>query len=548
MTLAQTDPRSNPPLTLPALLRQHVREHGDRILLACDDTRLSYAEADERSRRLARGLLAAGVTKGSHVGLISPAGAEFIIVMLAVARIGAVFVPFSTLSTADELRRLLSHSDTPFLIAAQRFRSQCYSELLKAAIPELDYSRPPCFESLAAPWLRRVWFLDDLPAGWNEEWSMSSLMALASRTNATYLDAVEARVMPADRFVILHTSGSTGQPKGVVHQHGSTLKHLYNVNEARRLGPHDVYFTTFPWFWTAGFAFGLVAVMAAGARIVWSNSTEPGRVLDLIERERVTFTNGFWRSVVRLSEDPSFARRDLSSLRRGNLWPILAPEARPRDPALRHDIYGMSETGPGLTLGPDEIDLPESMRGSCGRFMPEFEVKIVDPDTLQTLGPNEPGELWVRGPLMAEGYYGKPRSAAYLPDGWYRTNDLGVIDSNGYFFLKGRRGDMIKTAGANVAPREVEFVLSGLVENRTAIVIGIPDEERGQLVVGVVVTQAAIDEAGLRKKLGEKLSSYKVPRRIVSMTQGEIPLLASGKFDLPKLTAVLQQRLTNHTA
>lgn len=543
MTPAAIDPTVNLPLTVPALMRRNVREHGDRILLACDDARLSYADADARSRLVARGLLSAGATKGSHVALLCPAGPDFIVVMLATARIGAVLVPLSTLSTADELRWLLANSDSNFLIAAQGFRSQNYTQLLKAAIPELDYSQPPQLHSLTTPWLRRIWFLGDLPDGWNANWSVSALDAMAPQIDETYLDAVEDRVLPSDRFVILHTSGSTGQPKGVMHQHGPALKHLYNVNAARRLKPHDVYFTTFPWFWTAGFAFGLIAVMAAGARIVWSNATASSEILDLIERERVTFTNGFWRSVTRLTEDPTFAQRDLSSVRRGNLWPILAPDARPADPALRHDIYGMSETGPGLTLGQDESDLPENMRGSCGRFMPEFEVKIVDPETLQTQRPHEPGELWVRGPLMAEGYYGKPRSAAYLPNGWYRTNDIGLIDSNGFFFLTGRRGDMIKTAGANVAPREVETVLSRLVENRPSIVLGVPDEERGQLVVGIVLTTTAINEAGLRKQMGEKLSNYKVPRRILSMAPPEIPLLANGKYDMPNLMKLVRERI-----
>ena len=366
---------------------------------------------------------------------------------------------------------------------------------------------------------------------------------MAAEVDEAQLDAVEDRVVPADRYAILHTSGSTGQPKGVMHQQGTAMRHMYNVNEARELGPDDVYFTTFAWFWTAGFEFGLLGVMLAGARMVWSNSTQPSEVLDLMEREGVTFTCGFWRSVVRFTEDPSFAQRKLSTVRRGNLWPILAPDARPADPALRNDIYGMSETGPGLTLAQDEVDLPESMRGSCGRFMPEFEVKIVDPDTLETKGVGEQGELWVRGPLMAEGYYGKPRSAIFTIDGWYRTNDLGVIDAQGYFYLRGRRGDMIKTAAVNVSPREVEGVLTPLIDNGACIVLGVPDEERDQIVVAVVLSETPVDEAGLKAVLGKTLSSYKVPRRIINMAPAEIPFLANGKYNMPRLIEAVRERL-----
>ena len=158
MTATVIDAADDLPLTIPALLRRQVGLHGDRTLLACDQTRLSYAEAEARSRRLARGLIAAGATKGSHVALLFPNGAEFIIGALAAARIGAVVIPLSTLSTTAELRWLLTHSDAEFLLAASEFRSRRYPELLRSAIPELDVTRPPPFRSLTAPSLRRIWF------------------------------------------------------------------------------------------------------------------------------------------------------------------------------------------------------------------------------------------------------------------------------------------------------------------------------------------------------------------------------------------------------
>jgi acyl-CoA synthetase (AMP-forming)/AMP-acid ligase II len=477
------------------------------------------------------------------VALLAPAGGDFLVTMLAVARLGAVLVPLSTLSTADELRWLLANSDSAFLIAAQGFRSQRYTDLLEAALPELDYAKPPPLRSLTAPWLKRIWFTGEAPEGFDPGWSIAALETMADQIDPAHLAAVEARVLPSDRFAILHTSGSTGTPKGVMHQHGPALRHLRNVNAARELTGDDVFFSTFPWFWTAGFAYVLTAVILAGAQMVWSNALVAAEILDLVERERVTFTNGFWRTVVRLSQDPSFPGRAMATVRRGNLWPILAPDCRPADPALRHDIYGMSETGPGLALGQDEVDLPEHLRGACGQVLPEFEVKVVDPETHERLPPGEPGELWVRGPLMCEGYYGKPRSALYRPDGWYRTGDVCVIDPEGYLFLRGRIGDMIKTSGVNVAPREVEAVLNSLTGDRPCIILGVPDEERGQIVVAIVVGEAPADEAGLRKRLAETLSSYKVPRRVLAMPQADIPLLANGKYDMPRLEALVRARM-----
>jgi acyl-CoA synthetase (AMP-forming)/AMP-acid ligase II len=144
---------------------------------------------------------------------------------------------------------------------------------------------------------------------------------------------------------------------------------------------------------------------------------------------------------------------------------------------------------------------------------------------------------------MCEGYYGKPRSAVYRPDGWYRTGDIGVVDEGGVFYLKGRTGDMIKTSATNVSPREVEAVLSPLVNNLPCIVLGVPDETRDQIVAAVVVTQRAVDETALRQQLSGTLSNYKVPRRIIALETAEIPLLANGKYDMPKLTALVQARL-----
>jgi acyl-CoA synthetase (AMP-forming)/AMP-acid ligase II len=141
-----------------------------------------------------------------------------------------------------------------------------------------------------------------------------------------------------------------------------------------------------------------------------------------------------------------------------------------------------------------------------------------------------------------EGYYGKARSEVFEPDGWWRSADIGVFDSEGFFFLKGRMGDMIKTAGANVAPREVEAVLSALVDGAQSIVLGLPDKDRGQIVVAAVITDGGIDETALKQGLAERLSSYKVPRHIITLKGAELPLLSTGKVDGRKLTVLVQER------
>ena len=256
-------------------------------------------------------------------------------------------------------------------------------------------------------------------------------------------------------------------------------------------------------------------------------------------------TNGYAQSVARLALDPSFPKRDLSFMRRGNLYPIMPPDVRPRDPELRHGNYGMTECGSTLTCSSDEGDLPERYRGSFGAIAPGIEARTIDPDTGRQCGHNEIGELCVRGPFLMESYYGKPRSAAFDSEGWFHTGDLGALDEERLFYFKGRRGDMIKTLGANVSPREVEAALRDLLDGRQCHVIGVPDKERGQIPVALVIAEndADVDEAGLRQQLAKKLSSYKLPRRILRLGQAELPIMSSGKIAAPRLRALVSERL-----
>jgi acyl-CoA synthetase (AMP-forming)/AMP-acid ligase II len=541
MTSPLLDAGDGLPLTLPALWREKVLERGEALLLVCDDERLTYREADVRSARMARGLIAAGVGKGAHFALLLPNGADFVVSMLAAMRIGAVLLPLSTLSAAEELGWLLAHSDSEYLIATPGYRSQDFTAILPQALPGLGLAGAPDLQRIDAPWLRRIWFTGSMGGGLGEGWSLASLEALSESIDDALLSAAEARVSPADRAVIIHTSGSTSKPKGVIHGHGALIRHLDNINQIRALAPEDILFSPSPWFWVAGFAYVLLGAIAAGARILCSNAVEPSAVLGLLERERPTMCVGYAPATKRLADDPSFARRDLSSMRRGILHPIMPPEVRAKDPDLRHSIYGMTEAGGALTMCPDESDQPERRRGSLGRLLPGYEAKIVDPETLRVLGTDEIGELWIRSPLMMEGYYGRHRSEIFESDGWWRTGDLCRIDRDGFFYIAGRLGDMIRTAGANVAPGEVEAVLRGLTGAMQCIVLGLPDRERGEVVAGIVV-DAEFDEDELKRAAAARLSRYKVPRRILRLAQGELPLLSSGKVDMPALKALCAQR------
>jgi acyl-CoA synthetase (AMP-forming)/AMP-acid ligase II len=509
------------PATVADVLRRQ-RLWADKPLLVCDRTRLSYGEADERSAVLAQRLVALGAGKGTHVGLLYPNSAEFVVAMLAATRIGAVVVPFSTFGTAPEVRRQLVDSDVSVLLAARSFRSHDYVQTLTDAVG----ARPthgPVF-STAAPVLRHVLF-DDQDGD------------ARGRVDDALLRAMEDDVDGCDPLAVIYTSGSTSAPKGVVHTHAALLAHQRSLNEIRRLTADDRLFCNSPFFWIGGFAFGLLATLVAGATLICSNATDAADTLDLLEAEKPTVTNGFIAGIAHLPRHPSFARRDLSSMRRGNLYPIMAAGARPADAELRHNMLGMTETGSVVLLSGDDSDQPESRRGSFGFLAPGFQARVVDPDTGCDVAVNTPGVLLLRGPFLMQGYYGRAREDCFDGDGWFDTGDLVRRDGDGVFYFIGRTGTMIKTAGANVAPGEVEKAIIAVIPDPDVVVhvVGLPDADRGQLVAAVIASDTEVDVTGLQETLRSHLSAYKIPRRVATVRHADIPILSSGKVDLSAL-------------
>jgi acyl-CoA synthetase (AMP-forming)/AMP-acid ligase II len=506
--------------TISRVLRDRVATDPDAEFVVCDDDRLTYADAERRSRVLARGLLAADAGRGSRVGLLFPTGLEFVLAWLAAVRVGAIAVPISTFSTARELRDLLDRADLDLVMGVETYRGNDFA----AALEE---------QRGHAPYLRHVW-LD----------ALGDLEARAAEVPDAVLDGVEDDITPDDRMIIVHTSGSTSAPKGVIHQHGSLLAHLDTLNGIRGLYARTRLFSNSPMFWIGGLAYNIIGVLVAGATLLCSATDDPVATLDFIERERPELTNGYAASIASLVAHPSFPERDFSSIRSGNLHPLLPAAIRPTDLELRHNMLGTTETGSVCLMSSDETDQPEHRRGSFGLPVPGLTPRVVDPETQADVPVGVIGELWFRGPSLMEGYYGRERFEVFTPDGWYRTGDLFHVDADGYYYFHGRRGSMIKTAGANVSPLEVEAALSDATGGLAVMVLGIPDPERDQVVAAVILAESdtAPDLDELRADLRTRLSAYKVPRRFLVLAPADLPMLSSGKPDLHAIEELFDAR------
>lgn len=514
--------------TVAALLHHQARTRQDHQLLVCDAERISYAAAEQRSALLARGLIALGAGKGTHVGLLYPNGVDFVVGMLAAARIGAVVVPISTLATAREIGEQLVDSDVGILLAASRYRSHDYVQRLREVLPGSNPALEDRLFHTAAPQLRHVIF------------DVARLCRLAEHVDEALLAALEDDVDGSDPLAIIYTSGTTSAPKGVVHTHAALLNHQRNLNEIRALAATDKLFCNSPFFWIGGFGFALLATLVAGSTLVCSNAEDAAATLDLLEAEKPGVTNGFVAGVTHLVRHPSFARRDLSSMRRGNLYPIMAPEVRPADPEVRHNMLGLTEAGGVVLISADETDQPEYRRGSFGQPAPGFEIKVVEPETGRPVEKGELGELCIRGPYLMQRYYKRSREQCFDADGWFHTGDLVAVDRDGFVYFVRRRDSVIKTAGANVSPSEVEKAIAKVTGGLVAHVLGIPDAEQGQAVAAVIAVEndAAVDEKALREQLQAELSAYKIPRHLAVLPTRDIPLLSSGKVDLRRLKKV----------
>lgn len=526
-----------------ALIRTCVARHGDTTFAVLGDERVTYAEVEERSARLARGLLACGAGKGTRVGLLAPNGPEWIIGWLAASRIGAVVALLNTYSKARELGWVLRHADVQILLTVDAHLGHDYLERLEQAVPGLAGADAERIFLESHPYLRSVWTWGAGRRPWAAP--VTDLAARGDAVSDALLRECEAEVTPADPMVVVYSSGSTSDPKGALHSHGASVRHAHNLSQMRDLVSDDVLYTPMPLFWVGGFSFTLIAAMHAGATLVFEEQFEPGSTLELIERERVTQVLGWPHMAKALVDHPTFPDRDLSAVRHSSLSALL-----PQDQQLDAEVPKANSLGMTETLGPHTFDskdnpLPPEKEGSFGLSVPGVEHKIVDPVTGEDLPIGQTGELWLRGYSLMLGLHKRERADTFTPDGWYRTGDGGHFDEDGHFYFTGRMGDLIKSSGMNITPRDVELAFEAMPEVVMAFVTGIDHPDRGQDVVAAIALRPgdALDEEGARARVKEEIASYKVPRRIaVFSDQTELPWLDSGKIDRRRLTAILEER------
>jgi long-chain acyl-CoA synthetase len=480
------------------VLAEAAAEDPDRPALKLDDLVLDYALLDGATRHAAGLLRSKGVGAGDRVGLQLPNVPYFPVLYFGILRLGAVVVPLNPLLKDREVEHALADSGAKALFAWHQFGEAARGGA-EAAGTECVLVRPGEFEQVvgsARPWTEIAERADDDPA------------------------------------VIVYTSGTTGTPKGATLTHGNLLAGARVGRDLVDAGPDSVTLAVLPLFHVFGMNSMMNVTVLAHGLLTLVPRFEPGKVLEVIERDRVTTFGGVPTMYTALLHHPERERFDTSSLNLcvsgGSALPVEV--LRGFDAAFGAKVlegYGLSET-----TGMASFNLPDRERkpGTIGLPVGGTEMKVVG-DEGEDLPPGEPGEIVMRGPFVMRGYWNREDATREaVRDGWFHTGDIAVVDDEGYFSIVDRKKDLIIRGGYNVYPREIEEVLYEHPAVREAAVVGVPHESLGEEVGAVVVLKdgASASEDDVRRYMKERVAAYKYPR--VVWFADELPKGPTGKI------------------
>ncbi len=490
-------------LTVAGVLEKNVALNPDKEMVVFGEDRLTYAQVNQQANALAVSLAELGVLKGDKVALILPNWPEYIISFFAIAKLGAVMVPFSTRYRAQEVEFRLNNAEVTTLIAVANFLDVDYLDMIRELRPRL-------------PHLQHVIIVGGPASDEVLAWDDVVNAGMGRRPPAVAIDRTE------DVFAILYTLGVTGVPKGAMLTHANLVTNATDLAQILECGPRDVFLGTVPIFNAFGITPFLLSSVISQARMVLMDVYRPQVALWLIQEEGVTVHHGVPTMFTLELNHPDFSRYDLSSLRTG----IMSGAPCPPDLVRRVweemgcDVlvaYGLTEASPGVTIT-RFTDGPALRAETVGRPMPGVEVRIVD-DRGQELPRGEIGELICRGPNVMKGYYRLPdRTEEMLTEGgWLLTGDLATMDENDYVRIVGRKKDVINRGGFKVYPRELEDLLRTHPKVADVAVIWLPDVVLGEISCACLVLKEG--QTATRDEFiafcRERVSDFKVPDKVV---------------------------------
>ena len=511
--------------TLPELVRSAAACYGAKIAITDGDVSLSFVELEAARRKSAAAFIAAGLVAGDRVAIWAPNIYQWIIAAVGAQSVGGVLVPLNTRLKGPEAAYILRTSGARFLFTVSDF---------------LDVSYPSLLRDQDCGVLEKIVMLSG-HADDTTPWQ--SFLDSGSAVADSEIDAREAALSPEDTLDILFTSGTTGAPKGVVTRHRQNIRVFAEWSATVGLRADDNYLIINPFFHSFGYKAGWLASIIRGAHILPVKNFDLDQVLVQIARDRVSMIPGPPTIYQSLLAHPDREKYDLSSLRLAvtGAAPVPVALVEQMREVLGFEVvltaYGLTESC-GVVSMCRADDSAQRISHSSGKAMNGVEMKCVDSDG-NTVGAGIAGEIWCRGFNVMAGYLNNPQATAetITEDGWLKTGDVGVMDSDGYVQITDRIKDMFIVGGFNCYPAEIENALCSMPGVARAAVIGVADERMGEVARAylVLAAGATLDEHAVMAWCRDNMANYKVPRSVEFVTA--LPMNASGKVLKTELRA-----------
>ncbi|MEN8116947.1 MAG: AMP-binding protein [Bacteroidota bacterium] len=521
--------------------RAHETPNKDFIVYPDRDLRFTYSQFNQRVDQLAKGLLVIGVKPGDKVGIWAKNVPDWITLMFATAKIGAVLVPINTSFKQTELGFILKHADVNTLFLVEGYRDSDYLKIIFELVPELKSQPRGELKSEKFPELKNVGFIGQQKH--RGMYSTDELILLGSHVDDLELESVKENLDCHDVINMQYTSGTTGSPKGVMLSHHNILNNGYSVGQCMKYTSEDRLLLCVPLFNTFGSVLGVCAVVTHGATLVFTEEFDPLMVLASIQKEKCTALYGVPTMFTEELNHPMSDMFDLSSLRTGIMSGAPCPIEtmnRVMDKMNIRDliiVYGLAESSPGMTATRAH-NSAEVRSETVGFELPNVEVKIVNPETGDECNTGEQGEICCRGYNVMKGYYKNKIDTEQAVDeeGWLHSGDLAVKNESGFYKITGRIKDIIIRGGESIYPAEIEQYLNRLPQIETVEVAAVPSPKYGESVgafIKLKIGEKLTDEEIIDICRG-KIARFKIPKYIFFVD--EFPVSSNGKVQKYKLS------------
>lgn len=522
--------------TLDRYLDRWATSRGDKLAIVDGAGRFTWAELARAVERVAYGLQAAGIERGAVISCQLPNWNEWILSALAAVRLGAIINPIPPTYRASELRFILERLESQVFVGPARFRGHDYVEMVAGL-------------RRSTPALRDVFVVRGAPGPGMRSFAELTDRAWETRSGRRALAGTD----PNATAEVVFTSGTTGEPKGVMHTSNTTLSIIYPLIDRLAFHERDVALMSSTFGHQTGYLYGYCLTLLLGSTGVWLDVWNADEAARLIEVERVTYTMGATPFLQDLTYAPAIEQRDISSLR---LF-ISAGAAIPRKlvqdarTLLRCAIsagWGMTENGLVSCNGLD--DPAEKVFATDGKPLPGMELLVVDGEG-RPAPPTTEGDLLVRGHSQFVGYWKRPEFTreAHTTDGWFRTGDRATLDADGYVAITGRSKDLIIRGGENISVAEVENLLFAHPKIQNVAVVAMPDPRLVERACAFVIPRTGVSvtlEEIVHYLQSKDLARHKFPERLEIVS--EFPMTPSGKIQKYKLRETIAQRLGRDAA